>query len=99
MSLLEQDPLDSLEQIKLEGWAIDIVHRFKAWDHTLSAEYVRTLTEKQYWLYTNGLEKRRDYRIVERQIGYSGVWNVEYHWLFKQPKHASLFALKYSTPN
>lgn len=59
--------------------------------------YVLGLTEKQAWLTGYGLVKGQDYRIVERQkllTGYQG-FTVSYCWLFKEPKWANWFILRW----
>ena len=88
--------LDIIRECLDYGWT-DIVVTFPCfpgyrnnaiWRYTLQMEHIKA------WLESQGARYKKTYRVVERQI-FSPNARTEYHWLFENPKHATMFSLRW----
>lgn len=88
--------LDIIRECLDYGWT-DIVVTFPylsnnsnntAWEYILQMEHMKA------WLEAQGACHKQTYRVIERQI-ISPNARTEYHWLFEDPKHATLFSLRW----
>ena len=94
-TIVNARPVASVEDIMAQGWTIVRVP-FTAWGEESQA-YVLSMGEKQAWLNSLGLVKTKDYRIIESQRTSNNFreFTVTYCWLFKDPKWANWFTLRW----
>ena len=85
-----------IDEILAQGWTIVRVSPYPAWGDEAQA-YVMSLGEKQEWLKSHGLVKGQDFRIIESQRMGNGFkeFTITYCWLFKDPRWASWFSLRW----